>query len=144
MKTNSRQIFAAVMMAASIIIFCSTQALSQCNVGGKCGGNCPTLWRHGATTAINVPPYSPDGTGKCHKVKEPNSNVTRCACEYRVSGAENTCTLNSSSQLCGGTCPTLYPTPADAQAGTNPISFGHMDCHTFTTNSVSYCVCIYY
>ena len=144
MKTKSKQIFAAIMMVAAVIVFSSTQALSQCNPAGKCGGNCPTLWRHGANAAINVPPYSPDGTGHCHKIKPPGSNVTGCGCEYRVSGTENTCTLNSATHLCGGDCPTLYPTEQDALNQTNPITFSHIECHTFTTGNTSYCTCIYY
>ena len=128
---------AAFVMTAAMFLF-SGMASAQCPAAGKCQGNCPTLYRHGVNNAINVPPYSSDGTGKCHKIKG------ECKCEYRVSGNENTCTLNQTTHLCGGDCPTLYATPEDAQAQTNPISFAHMDCNTFTTNNVQYCVCIYY
>ena len=144
MKTITKQIAGAIMMIAAILIINSSQAWSQCTSSGKCGGNCPTLFRHGASAPINVPPYSPDGTGKCHKVKEPGSTISRCACEYRVSGTETTCHLNQTQSGCDGNCPALYATAADAQSETNPIAFGHMDCHTLTTNNVSYCVCIYY
>lgn len=145
MKTKTTITIAGLLMTAAMLLFIST-ASAQCPPAGKCQGNCPTLFRSGANAPINVPPWSADGTGKCHKVKPPgggNADV-RCACEYRVSGSENNCVVNTSSQLCGGDCPTLYPTAQDAIDHTNPITFGHIECHTFTTNNVPYCTCIYY
>src|SRR5438093_1111670 len=112
MKTKTRIMIAGLLMTAAMFLFSST-ASAQCPPAGKCAGNCPTLYRTGATAAINVPPYSADGTGHCHKIKG------NCTCEYRVSGAENTCTLDANNSLCAGDCPTLYPTPFDAQNGTN-------------------------
>jgi hypothetical protein len=143
MKTRKLIFIESLIVAALILLIASLAYGDDCGrdpATGRCKGKCPTLFTVVHGKAMKVEPYHDVGQKDCHEIQ------SDCKCEYRTSGTlgGSTCHLDQQQQLCTGECGNLYPTKRDAEEGTNPINFAHRDCHTFTTGTSQYCVCIYY
>src|SRR5262245_9104618 len=138
MKTT-KQTLAVVLLIATLIFIGGSRVYSECTEDAQhnCVGDCPVLWAQSRPNPRPVQPWTNHGImPPCHKIQ------AGCKCEYRTSGGFGRSTCGEQGeQGCSGTCKDLYPTPQDAQNGTNPVPFTVKECQTFRTGDTTHCVC---